>query len=515
MPQHLRALVFILVLATFVFALAKTVTHDLGIDDDEFRRRRNLWFAVTLIAFLAHNFWIYILLTGFLVARFAARDSNPLALYALLLFAVPSFDKPIPGIGPIDHIFYIGHVRLLNLVILLPYALRLRRARDPSQSMYRAPDIFLGAWAIWLTLVHAGSDTVPGAVRAAFYMFVDVVLPYYVASRALTSAKKTGETLSYFFLACLILGLIATFETARHWLVYESLRDPLDIPREAWVYLTRGAGGLLRARASVLHAIALGYVLVVGLVLFACLASRIKVRWKRYAAGGLLVTGLIASMSRGPWVGAAIALLSLTMLAPGAGRRFAQLVGGGTVALVVLLVSPFGDTVINYLPFVGNVESNNIDYREKLFSVSMIVMQQNFWTGDLFFEANPLMEQMRQGQGIIDIVNSYLQIALPYGFLGLLFFTSTLVSATLAANKSRRLAKGKDAEGELYGRALVGAMIGIFVTIATVSSISLIPTVYWMMAGLCVGYARIFSPAARREAAVARRVGATHDNARA
>ena len=58
MPEHFRALVVILVLAGIVFAFARRPAADL-IPHSDFTRRRNLWFALTLVAFFSHSFWVF------------------------------------------------------------------------------------------------------------------------------------------------------------------------------------------------------------------------------------------------------------------------------------------------------------------------------------------------------------------------------------------------------------------------------------------------------------------------
>jgi hypothetical protein len=110
-----------------------------------------------------------------------------------------------------------------------------------------------------------------------------------------------------------------------------------------------------------------------------------------------------------------------------------------------------------------------------------------------------VLEEMRQGQGIIDIVNSYIGVALPYGLIGLLLFVLPSVYA-LAASwlTSRRLAK-VDLGGEAAGRALAMSMVGILMVIGTVSHYFHIPIVHWMVVGLCITYA-VHAPAWRRSA---------------
>src|SRR6187549_2892265 len=120
MPNHLKALIVILVLATIVFAFTKAPACAVASSAGDFNRRRNLWYAVTLAAFLAHNFWIYIIAVGALLLYALPREQNKLAMFFFLLFAVPPFQSQITGLGIIKHFFAIDYFRLLSLAVLLP-----------------------------------------------------------------------------------------------------------------------------------------------------------------------------------------------------------------------------------------------------------------------------------------------------------------------------------------------------------------------------------------------------------
>ncbi len=89
MPEYLRALVVILALTLPVFWLAKAPICEYAIAEADFKRRRNLWLAITVIAFVANSFWVYAVITAALLAISGARDSSRLGLYLFLLFAVP------------------------------------------------------------------------------------------------------------------------------------------------------------------------------------------------------------------------------------------------------------------------------------------------------------------------------------------------------------------------------------------------------------------------------------------
>ena len=72
MPEHLRALAVILPLAAAIFLFAKAPACASACAAADFERRRNLWIGITLVAFLAHNFWIYMAVTAAMLF-FAAR----------------------------------------------------------------------------------------------------------------------------------------------------------------------------------------------------------------------------------------------------------------------------------------------------------------------------------------------------------------------------------------------------------------------------------------------------------
>ena len=119
MPEHLRALIVILALACIVFAFARRPATDL-IPYSDFTRRRNLWLTLLVLAFLSHSFWLYAALATIVLTIGRQRERNSLALFFILLFLIPPASLQIPGLGLINYLFTLDHVRLLTLLILLP-----------------------------------------------------------------------------------------------------------------------------------------------------------------------------------------------------------------------------------------------------------------------------------------------------------------------------------------------------------------------------------------------------------
>src|SRR6185436_14117819 len=61
----------------------------------------------------------------------------------------------------------------------------------------------------------------------------------------------------------------------------------------------------------------------------------------------------LSAAGRGPWVGAAAMLLAFVATGPRAVTRLAKLAAGGLCVVPLLMVSPVGQALLDYLPFVG------------------------------------------------------------------------------------------------------------------------------------------------------------------
>lgn len=488
MPEHLRELTAILVLATTVFAFAHRSACSIT-EAGDFTRRRNLWFVLTLAAFLAPNFWVYTAIAIPLLIHAARHETNLPSLFFFILFVLPMDDIQIPGIGFISNLFALSHARLLALFILLPAFIALRRQSDTPSFGWTRTDKALAAYLLLTIVLYLRETSVTGTLRQAFYMFTDVFLPYFVVSRSLKNLQAFRDALLSLVLACMVLALIAVFEAYRHWLLYEPLLGALGLSNGTQSFLMRE--GMLRAVASAGQPIALGYLMAVGIGLYLFLQRSIQRDFIRRLGMVLLAVGLVAPLSRGPWVGTAV--LALVFIATGryAARRLTILTLSVLLTFPLISLLPGGERIINLLPFIGSTEKENIDYREKLITNSMIVIQRNPWFGSINYLDTPEMESMRQGQGIIDIVNTYAKVALETGFVGLGLFVGFFALTLLGIYRGMRSIPDRDSEEHLLGRVLIATLLAILIIIFTVSSISFIPIMLWSVAALGVAYTQM------------------------
>ncbi len=225
------------------------------------------------------------------------------------------------------------------------------------------------------------------------------------------------------------------------------------------------------------------------------LQTRVTSRAWRWLAMITLVAGVVVPFSRGPWLGAATIVIVFLALGPNRVSRISNAAVLLTVAGMGVLASPYGDKIIDRLPFVGTLDAGAVSYREQLAGTSWRIIQQNPWFGTPGFIEQ--MESLRQGQGIIDLVNTYAGIGLAYGLVDLAFFFGLFVFIAVQCMRGIRSLRSSDPDLSLAGASLVACIAGALLMLATVNLYLSVGYLTWALAGLALGYAGV----AKRHAA--------------
>jgi hypothetical protein len=493
MPEYLRALVIILLASLPVWLWGRRLFR--GLDTSEvYAQRFRLWLFSLLLAFLSHSFWLFA--AGLLLFLWLSpRDPHPFSIYLLLLFLLPPFPVRIEGFGGLNYLLDITLPRLLSLLLLLPWWIRQGPAAGEPRFGSNWADRCLLMYLLLQFALQLSVDTFTNSARFAVYNFLDVFLPYVAATRAMAKLDRAQDAVMSLLLAVMLMCPLAIFEWAKKWLLYNSLAGVMGAdPWGMGGYLMRGEA--LRAMVTSGHALALGFVMALALAL-CTVAQPLMNRRDHWILCACVGAGLLAPVSRGPWVGAAVIVGVLVLTSPARGRRLVQLAGMVLGASLVLAVTPWGGAVVDLLPFIGKVDEFNVTYRERLIDASLAVIAKNPLLGSFDFLSASEMQDMIQGEGIVDIVNSYLQVALAYGGVGLTLFMGVFVCSLWGTVRAWMACSADPMMGAM-GRGLIAAMIGMMVMITTVSSINNIPVLYWMLSGLCVGYARLRSSPVRQ-----------------
>jgi hypothetical protein len=428
-------------------------------------------YCATVIMFLAGNMWLFLGSLALLSVLAARRFTYPLALFVFLLLLMPGYSVQVPGFGLINYLIEVNPWRLLSFTLLLPAAFLLSSQKHlPKPGILLADKLVLGfaLYTSWLTYLHYGTFT--GGLRHLAITTLDSLLIYFVASRGLMLKGAVRHVMVALVIATIFLALVGSFEFFKRWLLYSSLKNSLGISSVMFGYL--GRGDTLRAIATTGQPIVLGFVMMVGLLTSMYVHKLVEPGLNRLLLWCLMGMGLLAAMSRGPWVGALLGLVAITLCSARPMVKLFKLMLTSVATAVLLVLLPGGEKIIDYLPWVGTVDAFNVTYREMLWDQTQLVIGRHFWFGSVGYTELPEFDELRLGSGLVDIVNSYLGVVLSFGIIGLCLYSSLIMVTIFQNVRQALLDRKKLGEQAFYSPVLTGILVSAAITIVTVSSIS-------------------------------------------
>jgi hypothetical protein len=492
-----KELIVILAISTVIFRLAKPIALRF-MSQEDFSRRRNVWFVMTAAAFLSPSFWLFVAIAALLLWWAGRKDSNPIALYLMLLHVIPSVPMEIPVVG-ITSLFEVDNYRLLSFFVLIPAIFRVRRNQDPDRIRgLKMMDYLLLGYGVLVVALFVPADlasheitpdSFTSVLRRALLFFVDTYVLYFAISRTCSSARSIVEAQAAYCLACVVMSVIAGFESLKHWLLYADLALSWNPLTPAWSLYTLRADSI-RVSASSGMPLALGYLLAVAFGFWLHLQRHIDSKVQRIGIALLFWIGLIAAYSRGPWIGAVLIYFVFAALGPRAPSRFFKAAFMAILAAVVVSMTPVWDRVAKVLPFLGGqVDDYNVIYRQRLAARCWELIQSHPFFGDQL--ALQEMGDLRQGQGIIDLVNSYASVALFYGLIGFSLFAGFILAALLKAYRYTQATKKTDPELSLLGASIFACIAGTLLMIENTSFILGYEKMFYILAAFAAAYAQV------------------------
>jgi O-antigen ligase len=483
----LKELVVVWVIAATVFRVARPIALSF-IEANDLLIRRNTWFALTATAFLAPGFWVFAAVAIPLTVWAGRKDSNPCALYLMLFQVIPPIDIPVPVLGGIN-IFL-----LLSFCVLTPVALRIYRSRgEHKEHALQFMDYCLLAYGLLTAVLYIHAlrpdgvlfpGTITESMRRAFFFFFDSFIAYYAVSRAGADRRKLTDMLATYCLCCALLAAIAMFEAVRQWLLYGEIAGHLGAPGPGATYLMRAGG--LRAMASTGHAMALAHLLVLAYGLWLYLQTRLDSKSWRIGGAVLFWCGLFAAFTRGALIIGIAAYFLFSALQPRFLSRLFNATGAALVVGLLIYLSPLGDKIVSEVPWLGGTDNSDVTYRERLWDRSWQLVQESPLLGDQ--AAMLKMQDLRQGEGIVDLVNTYAGILLSNGFVGLTLFLSFILTALFKAWAGNRRTMSSDRDLCLMGAALATCIIAMLVLFWNGSFGTGAARMFYVFAGFATAY---------------------------
>jgi O-antigen ligase len=429
-------------------------------------KRRVQWYFVIVAGLaplvLSHPAMLVIGSVGLLLLLPVERALwTPFCLAGLLV--VPGFFTytiPFPGLNSLfTYQLYRAASWFAFLPLLFRYRLRLNAA-----------DVCFLAYVFWMVMLDYRSGSVTDGMRQTLYTVSWLALPYFAVSRSLRNADEQARMLEAILLIAVILCCATIYTEIVGWHYLNFSQGP-----GAFVTFERRFG-LFRTGGTLASGL---FGLICAFAFMIVLSRREIIRGSvaRIVAALLFAFGLLASGARGAMVGGVVAGAVWLM----ASRLSVPMVRIAAIALVIGAPALINQVTSADLSVLG--EEGTVSYRQQLLTASMRQFHEAPLLGDRLFLRSPHLAHLRQGQGIIDIVNSYLQMLMTYGIIGLGLFALTAYFVIQGLVRQISLRRADGLPPQEFG-LLLAFLVGYLFYIATTSQNSYVAFFGVMLLGL-------------------------------
>lgn len=321
-------------------------------------------------------------------------------------------------------------VDVLTLTLLIVTWVK-RKPYVPVRRRITTEDVIVVLFFLvfWVGVEHLTS--LSALSRTAAQQSLAILLCYYALRKNIRSAGEYDQVIGCIAGASVILSVMAAYEAREGWALFDWLRltlTPNDLAASAvW------RGSRLRASASTGNALMLSVYLMMGLM--ALLATRRMLRspaaW--LACLGATSIGFIATQSRGNLALVGLGVVIMAIVTRKRGVAALLVVGGGIGGAVLGLTSH------SAVPFQASTDLAS-DYRVLLLHRGLEEAWKHPWSGTSLTATLEHLADMKQGQQIIDLVNTYLEIFLISGLIGIV---PVLIAVLVLMGKALRRTAGR------------------------------------------------------------------------
>ncbi len=468
----------------------------------EYRRAWVLVIVCMVAAYLCKFPALFLLvLAGLSMYASASAGSSPVAalcVYLLLSIIVPPIGLDIGGVGGINYILELDHYRLLALAVLVVPAMRLAsEKRPPRYGRLLGLDLAVLSYPLLKIALAIPYSTTTTTARSVVETILDVWLPYYVATRAIRSLADLRAVVTYIVIGLLFGASVGVVEELIQHNLFTGLEGVYGITWQLSYVLMRG--GLIRVQAMTQQPIILAFAMVFGIGLWVWLRG---VEWRK-VRGVLPLLALLGTLvftwSRGPWLGAIVLGLMFMAMRKLSGNGVRVLLVVGVAAAVIAKAAGADAAIAAGLAAVFGGDQGDlstIDYRRELLDTSLALIKQSPWLGVPDYATQ--MQSLKQGQGIVDLVNTYIAVMLSAGVIGLACFLAPFaIVIHRLLGLLRRDERGVVTDGSRFVVSMVALGVALLFVIFTTSLFGLMPLILTLLVALPAAW--LSMPEAERE----------------
>lgn len=417
--------------------------------------------AVLFMGFILHNGIMFTIIASLVLILTISSRKDAICRLVIFVIFVPNVDYFLT----FGSMFLAQLSTVVGLSLVTLIACYARGGAQWSRNL-SAEDALVMVLFVCFGIAASRGGNFSGQLRGAVTELMTLGLSYFVLRRFIRDRDEFAQVIGVLAGAAIILAFIAIWEAKSHWAIY----DTMFSNQSSVGYISRNMkirAGLLRAPASFSDSTA--YAILAQIGVFAVLSSRRFFRTGLLWSGSILFTvlGLLAAQSRGADLGLFVGLI--LMVAVRGRYALAAAVAAGSATIVALLVAA-ASTSPKIASFIGaDIHSGaDQDYRQTLLRRGLQVGMEHPLLGDDMSRVIGKLSDIVQGEGLVDLVNSYLTIFLNSGLVGL---SLVIVIVVLIFVKIFQKSKNSDRdESFIYSQMFIaGSFGGILLTLAFTS----------------------------------------------
>jgi hypothetical protein len=450
--------------------------------DKTYLRWGLLLFLVITSIYFSMKFLIFAIILFLLILIFLSKQSDlsKVGYYLLLLPLIPinlSYKISFPVI---QQSFNLRYTLLLSLFILLPLFLKYISQPEKRIFSYKI-DKYIIVFLIFIFILTFREKTFTKTFAIGIFRFFMIYfLPYFVISRTLNKTEDFKKIFYPMIFIAFILALIGIFEIISNQHMYFALSDILGMSK---IGVIQTRGGFLRTFGSFGSPIVFGVYLVIMTCFLMFLKYSLPEKFKNYfnIIFFILTIGLVSTISSTPILGYGVFFFIFILLT--INKKETIKLTAIFILICLLIFLPLASILL----YKGG---SAVEYRRILLKNSLKVIEKLPLTGSSTFMYEREMD-LPSGSLSVDVTNSYLQIVLRYGLIGVVLYLLIFISSLFNLRKTFLFSKNN--EIVLLGKILFSITIAVMVMIFFVSLISFLPIYIWILFGLCSGYIHMVS----------------------
>lgn len=446
-----------------------------------------IWLMLLAASALTHSIFAVLGVIIFIKLFYLKNDQEKsITAYFTLLAVLPFhyFISDFPtGSLPL---MVANYQRLLTLVWIVPLLpMLISQARySHRRVIFDLPFLIFVILAVKLEFSprYEFPPTTIASIKGTINLIIDFVIPYFVIATWANSWVRVKKLFIALFLSALVLAILGYVEALKGWNVF------VQLPFTGMRSVTQFADyrDFLRIKTTFPDPISYGIfgIMTLGIALALIFRSKRKVLIRLFVL--LVFLGVIyGTQSRGDWIGAAFLIVFFLFFRMRTFPRFFYIsVLVITIPIVGLLQSEHFATGTQV--GLDDVDkTGNFEYRKQIALGMLEILPRYPLFGNSMYKAEPEMQALIQGQGIVDPVNTYLTIGVERGLIALFFFLFVIIRSI---NTGLRYIKYGFLRNNLVwvhvGAALTAFLAGMAIALAFTSFYETLVVYFWIAMGI-------------------------------